>query len=117
MALSAPRLLKLLQDAQAKIKELEAREPEVVVKETVKEVPVEVIQFREIFVDRVVEVPVAREVFVDRVVEIPGPVITLRSEPEQIEVEVIKYIDNPDHIKTIEALKEQLCQFTSQSDS
>lgn len=75
MALSAAKLLKLLQDAQAKIKELEAREPEIVT------------------------------VYVDRVIEVQSP-----------NVEVV-YRDNPEHIETIKALQEKLCQFTSQSDS
>lgn len=70
MALNAPKLLKLLQEAQAKIAELEARGP----------------------------------VVVERVVEVAGP--------ERV-VERVVYQDNPDHIKTIRALQEKLCQFTS----
>lgn len=83
MALNAPKLLKLLHEAQAKIAELEARGPMVV--------------------ERVVEV-IGPERIVERVIASP-PVVT--------EVERVVYQDNPAHIETIAALQERLCQFTS----
>ena len=86
---SIPELRRLLAVAHERIRELEAREPEVVE------------------VDRIVTVQVeGPERIVDRVkvVQVEGP-------------ERIVYIENPDLERTIRDLQERLCQFTSASDS
>ena len=86
---SIPELRRLLAVAHERIRELEAREPEVVE------------------VDRIVTVQVeGPERIVDRVkvVQVEGP-------------ERVVYIENPDLERTIRDLQERLCQFTSASDS
>lgn len=85
MADSIPKLRRLLNEANEKIRELESRGP----------VEIEKIVYRDVPVDRVV----------DRVVTGPREVVT---------VERVVYRDNPDHIETIKRLQEKLCQYTSQ---
>lgn len=87
MADSIPSLRRKLDEANARIADLEAKEPETV--EVIREVV------------REVEVEVERVVYVDRPLEVHVPV----------------YVDRPELIDTIRNLQEQLCQFTSQSDS
>ena len=82
---SIPELRRLLAVAHERIRELEAREPEVVE------------------VDRIVTVQVeGPERIVDRVkvVQVEGP-------------ERVVYIENPELERTIRDLQERLCQFTS----
>lgn len=143
MALNAPKLLKLLQEAQAKIAELEAREPVVVErvvevvgpemvveKEVVREVPVYHTEYkdREKLVPFEIEKIVYRDV--EKVVEVPGPERVVEKlvpfevkvpmyphSVQRVEVERVVYQDNPEHLETIRKLQEKLCQYTSQSDS
>lgn len=113
---SAPALRRMLNEARERIRELEAREIEVHEIERV------------VYVDKPRDV--LQTVYVDRVVEVPGPatevekpvpfeVLVPQYPPSVERVEIFRevYVDNPDHIETIRALQEKLCQFTSQSDS
>lgn len=84
MAISVSELARLLNEARKEITELKSRPPEVV------------------------------ERIVDRMVVSDKPPIVTQSPPVTIEVERIVYVDNPALIETIAALKEKLCQFTSQ---
>lgn len=129
MADSIASLRRKWGEAQARIRELEAREPEVVerVVERLVEVPGP---------ERVVEVRVPFEVVrveyrdVIKEVEVPGTIreveklvpfeVQVPMYPPSVQrIEVIKevYVDNPAHIAMIEQLQEKLCQFISQSDS
>lgn len=98
MADSIPSLRALVNKLSAEIRELKAA-------------PVKT-------VDRVItrEVPVDRIVQVEKVVIKEVPVIQEKVITETVKVTVEKpvYQDNPEHIKTIRALQEKLCQFTSQ---
>ena len=101
---SIPELRRLLAVAHERIRELEAREPEVVEVDRIVTVQVE---GPERIVDRVKVVQVeGPERIVDRVkvVQVEGP-------------ERVVYIENPDLERTIRDLQERLCQFTSASDS
>ena len=84
MADSIPSLRAMVNKLSAEIRELKAAKSEVV---TVEKVVIK-------------EVPVIQE-----------KVIT---ETVRVTVEKPVYQDNPEHIKTIRALQEKLCQFTSQ---
>ena len=84
MADSIPSLRAMVNKLSAEIRELKAAKSEVV---TVEKVVIK-------------EVPVIHE-----------KVIT---ETVRVTVEKPVYQDNPEHIKTIRALQEKLCQFTSQ---
>ena len=84
MADSIPSLRAMVNKLSAEIRELKAAKSEVV---TVEKVVIK-------------EVPVIQE-----------KVIT---ETVKVIVEKPVYQDNPEHIKTIRALQEKLCQFTSQ---
>lgn len=84
MADSIPSLRAMVNKLSAEIRELKAAKSEVV---TVERVVIK-------------EVPVIQE-----------KVIT---ETVKVTVEKVVYQDNPEHIKTIRALQEKLCQFTSQ---
>lgn len=53
------------------------------------------------------------EKIIDRVVEVPVRSVEILEKT----VESVVYVDNPEHIETINKLKERLCQYTSQSDS
>ena len=89
MADSIPSLRRKLDEANARIADLEAKEPEAIEVDVIREVV------------REVEVEVERVVYIDRPLEVHVPV----------------YVDRPELIDTIRNLQEQLCQFTSQSDS
>lgn len=94
---SIPSLRRRLAEAQAEIAELRERGPVEVVREVVREVPVEVVRH----VDRFKEVPVEVE----------------RVRYERVEVPVTVYVTDPTLEATIRELQEALleCQ-SSQSD-
>lgn len=87
MADSIPKLRRLLNEANERIRELEAMPPVEVEKVVYRDVPVTV----------------------------PGPVVN--TPREVVTIERVVYQDNPDHIETIRKLQEKLCQYTSQLDS
>lgn len=87
MAVSSASLLRLLQESQAKVAELESRGPEIV------------------------------ERVVTEVVQVAGLERVITQPPKIKEVIKVVYHDNPEHLETIKALQEKLWQFTSQSDS
>lgn len=127
MADSIPKLRRLLNEANARIRELESRavpEPEV----RVVEKPVEVVKY----VDRVVEKPVLKEVekvvyrdnpvevvrYVDRIVEKPVlkevKVAYYPPSVERVETEKLVYCQDPAQEETIRQLQDQICRLTSQ---
>lgn len=145
MADSIPSLRRKLDEANAEIKKLRLAKPEEKIIEKVvyvnKEVEVPGPE-RVVYVDREVTVPgPERVVYVNRDVPVPGPekvvevvkvvkekgdtkVVEIPVEVEkpvykQVEVEKVVYVDNPEHIRTIEKLQERLfeCQNISQSAS
>ena len=112
---SIPELRRLLAVAHERIRELEAREPEVVEVDRIVTVQVE---GPERIVDRVKVVQVeGPERIVDRVkvVQVEGPErIVDRVKVVQVEgPERVVYIENPELERTIRDLQERLCQFTS----
>lgn len=144
MADSVASLRRKWGEAQARIRELEAREPEVVdrvvyvdkivqvpgpERVVYREVPVEVPgPERTVYRDVPVDVP-GPERIVERIVEVPGPIRDVEKlvpfevqvpmyPPSVHRIEIIKevYVDNPAHIAMIEQLQEKVCQFISQSD-
>lgn len=135
MADSIPSLRRKLDEANAEIdrlKDVVSNRPVKVVDRVVeREVPVEVVVYK----DRVVEVEVPgpeRIEYVDRVVEreVPGPErVEYVDRPVKVEVPVyrtryieyptVEYIENPEHLRMIEELQGKLeaWRAISQSDS
>ena len=126
MADSIPKLRRIVNEQAERIRELEARPATVVVEKVVEKTVAVPGPVR--YVDKPVpfEVEVVKWRDVVEKVQSPPEVITKVVEVES-PVEVIKYVnipgperviyqDNPDHLATIRALQEKLCQFTSQSD-